>query len=172
MTECLLATETLTAFGLATHLHDIGCSVIPLRADSKIPARRWKQYQTERCTKRDLLCWFSLNDFVPAIVTGELSGLIVIDCDSVEDSDYLDDCGLGSQVRQHTRRGVHHVYRWDEEVRNTVRILDRKIDRRGDGGYVRAYPDSMLWTRDEISASAELPGELRWRLIPNWFDER
>lgn len=137
-------------FALAYGLLSEGLSVIPLLAGGKMPARRWKSYQYEHATIAELVQWFVENDYEPAIVTGEISNITVIDCDN---ADAVDDCiasGIESPMKQRTKRGVHFVFRFGGE-RNTVRVngIDG-VDRRGEGGYVKAYPDSGAWTAESI----------------------
>jgi len=135
---------------LAEHLLEEGFSIILLTADGKKPTRKWKKYQTELATFADLYDWFVCHNFSPAIVTGELSGITVIDCDSDEaDRAYVAKAGA-SPVKQRTRRGCHYVFRHDGE-RNAVKVGGmQNVDRRGEGGYVKAYEDCEAWTRDSI----------------------
>lgn len=145
--DAMLANDRFAlAFGLVCE----GFCVIPLLSDSKRPARQWKEYQYRLPTMQELVSWFIDHDFSPAIVTGEISGITVIDCD---DADALDQCldnGLESSLGQTTRRGRHMVFRHSGE-RNTVRVNGWEgVDRRGEGGYVAAYRDSGHWTREAV----------------------
>lgn len=138
-------------FALAYGLLCEGFSVIPLLADGKQPAVRWKRYQTEFANVRDLAWWFVENDYQPAIVTGELSGITVIDCDSADAIDACIESGIESNIKQATKRGMHIVFQHRGE-RNTVRVNGiAGVDRRGQGGYVKAYPGSGSWTQDRIA---------------------
>ena len=144
-------------YQLACHLHTLGFSVIPLSSTTKRPARKWTQYQTERCTHDDLVDWFQINNFQPAIVTGAVSGIIVVDCgdfDAITSNPFPP-----TQLSQRTNRGKHFVYRHPRyRVRNLVRVNDHAIDVRADGGYVVAYPDSLTWTTDGINICPAYPG--------------
>ena len=137
-------------FALAYGLLSEGFSVIPLLEGGKKPARKWKKYQTEYATILDLKEWFIDNNYEPAIVTGELSNITVIDCDSEDAIDNCTERGIESMMRQRTKRGIHFVFRHNGE-RNTVRLKGMKgVDRRGEGGYVKAYPDSGSWTVESV----------------------
>jgi hypothetical protein len=137
-------------FSLAYGLLCEGFSVIPLLSGGKMPAVKWKKYQTELATVEDLVRWFIENDFEPAIVTGELSGITVIDCDNIDAIDACLDSGIESRMTQKTNRGMHFVFRYNGE-RNTVRVNGMHgVDRRGEGGYVRAYPDCGCWTSEGV----------------------
>ena len=61
--------------------------MIPLKGKTP-PARfRWKEYQERRATLDEIRNWFGQNgEYNIGIVTGEVSGLVVVDCDSEEDT--------------------------------------------------------------------------------------
>ena len=150
----------MTTYEHAKHLYSLGMSLIPVNPDTKIPAVRWKLYQTERCTPADLRQWFQWSGFAIGIVTGELSGIVAIDCDDLDAIDTLLDYTCSGDVieeslcRQHTKRGMHFIYRHPgTDTRNTVRLLGAKIDRRADGGYIRAYADSQRWTVGDLATA-------------------
>jgi len=141
---------TNDTFRLAYSLLCEGMSIVPLLSGGKKPARKWKQYQTEYATVADLVCWFVTNDYEPAIVTGAISNITVIDCDNIDAIDACIESGIESGLQQRTKRGVHFVFRHNGE-RNTVRVNGiAGVDRRGEGGYVKAYPDSGNWTVESI----------------------
>jgi len=150
-------TERLT---LARHLAAQGFCVIPLLVGGKRPARRWKRFQTERPTDAELGEWFAEHDYEPAIVTGEISGITVVDCDSIEAAAVCEARGICSGLTQRTKRGVHLAFRHAGE-RNTTGLDGMAgVDRRGEGGYVRAYADSMACTRADVEAAPRAPGGL------------
>lgn len=137
----------MSPFQLAVTLIQQGFSIIPLSAKTKRPARKWKSYQTRFATTAELHEWFEEFDYQPAIVTGAISGITVVDCDSDQAVAAAESIGLSSEMTQRTPRGIHLVFAHNGE-RNTIRLagLDG-VDRRGEGGYVKAYPDSAHWTR-------------------------
>jgi hypothetical protein len=142
---------------LARHLASLGLCVMPLVSGGKIPARPWKRLQSERPTDAELVLWFGIHDYEPAIVTGAISGITVIDCDSPDAVRWWLGNGHASGLRQATRRGMHFVYRHAAE-RNTSRVLGIDgIDRRGQGGYVRAYADAAAWTSEALDRLTQLP---------------
>lgn len=141
-------------FAMAYKLAAKGLSIIPLCRDGKRPTRKWKKYQTQHATIFDLVEWFVVNDFSPAIVTGQLSGIMVIDCDNAVAEQACWSLGMDSPVSQHTKHGIHFIHPWAGE-RNTVNIFGTKgLDRRGEGGYVRAYPDSVDWNLESLKLTA------------------
>ena len=146
-----------TRLELARHLASQGFCILPLCAGGKRPAVKWKRLQTQRPTDAELFVWFAVNDWEPGIVTGAISGITVIDCDSPEAVAACEARGIRSSVTQRTTRGVHIVYRHNGE-RNTVLLNGMHgVDRRGEGGYVRAYPDSLMWTREAVEAAGQAP---------------
>ena len=68
----------------ATQLYHQGISVFPALVNgSKKPKGRWKQYQSKRCTPRQLRQWFKTSSpLAIAVVCGRISNnLLVIDID-------------------------------------------------------------------------------------------
>ncbi len=125
----------------ATKLHRLGFSVIPLRG--KVPAVRWKEYQTKRATLFELSDWFSGSWYEPAIVCGKISGITVYDAD---DAAAAKCCRTNLQhiLAQRTKRGRHFILKHNGE-RNQRKVCGLNLDVRGEGGYIRAYEDSISW---------------------------
>jgi hypothetical protein len=145
------------SLALARHLASQGFCVIPLLRGGKKPAVRWKRFQATRPTAAELFAWFADGDLEPGVVTGAISGITVIDCDSPEAIAACEDRGIRSSLTQRTARGLHLVFRHRGE-RNTVRVDGMPgVDRRGEGGFVRAYPDSLGWTREAVEAASAAP---------------
>lgn len=121
-----------------------GWSVIPL--SGKLPLLAWKQFQTRCPTSSEVAAWFGGGTQPPtglAIVTGKLSGLVVVDCDSAEDVSFWQEQYTSSPLIVSTGGGgVHIYYAWPDgvEVRNRTGLWGRKIDIRGEGGYATAPP--------------------------------
>jgi hypothetical protein len=65
-------------------------SVIPIQAREKRPLIAWEGFQTRRATEEEPSAWWSKwPDANVGIVTGAVSGLVVIDLDTVEASDTI-----------------------------------------------------------------------------------
>lgn len=120
-----------------------GFSVIPLKPQSKTPAiDSWKEFQERRPTESELKEWFSGADNNIAIVTGKISGIIVVDLDSKEAVDFAKG-NFHETLSVKTGRGFHLYFKYprDREVRNFQKRDDLPgIDLRADGGYVVAPP--------------------------------
>lgn len=117
-----------------------GFSIIPLRPNDKRPAVPWVKYQTERASKRQVRAWFG---GYPApnigIVTGAISGLIVLDIDPGGEES-LEGVALPSTYEVQTPRGRHVYFRWPGSPTPNKVALYPGVDLRGDGGYVVAPP--------------------------------
>lgn len=121
-----------------------GWSIVPLHG--KAPAiQSWKEFQTRLPSIDEASAWFSSGSRVPSglgVITGSLSGLVVVDCDSNDDARYWSERHPASPLVVATGGGVHYYYAMpsDAEVRNRAGVLGRKIDVRGEGGYAAAPP--------------------------------
>lgn len=125
----------------ASRYTERGLSVIPMGTDKK-PLRKWKPYQTRIATQCEIQDWAAPN---VAIVTGEVSGVVVVDCDTVENARWFWRNRGKTTVWVRTRRGVHLYFRHPgQPVRNAAPVYDSigvaRYDIRGDGGYVMAPP--------------------------------
>jgi hypothetical protein len=125
------------------YVERFGLSVIPLLDDKK-PARPWAKFQDERPKLSDIVSWASdPNVCNLGIVTGQISNLCVIDCDSRPSAEWFHTTHGGSPVMVRTKRGVHFYFRHpDERVQNASGIESggHSYDVRGDGGFVVAPP--------------------------------
>ena len=140
-------------------VHERGFSVIPLDHPSgttqtdptrigKVPVSNWKPFQTACPTDSNLRSWFGDGPRRNiGIVTGAISGIVAIDCDSPAAIAWAHRQLPPTPMATRTARGEHLFYRRSNGgVRNKVRLRtgdpDVKMDVRGDGGYVVA-PGSM-----------------------------
>ena len=119
-------------------------SVIPLKYKSKIPAiKSWKKYQSQHATDEELNKWFGNGSMNIAIVTGEISGLAVIDQDSEKAVLFAKDNKFPKTplVKTGKKHGYHAYCKFKEGVRGFQKRDDLPdIDLRGEGGYVVAPP--------------------------------
>jgi len=153
-------------------------SVIPVSRDSKKPAIPWKTYQENLANEDNLIRWFGVgSNYNIGLVTGRLSGIIVIDCDTLEASDgFVKEYPEASTTLQVvTGRGIHYYFKYEEGIRNdTGKKLGEKIDVRGDGGYV-VIPPSIhangkvyVYRKFDI---ANLPTNLQQKITGNRFND-
>jgi hypothetical protein len=67
-----------------------GFNVIPGKLSEKRPVIPWLKYQSEKATKQDLKAWFLFKGGTwPFVVCGDISHLVVVDCDSDSAMDYM-----------------------------------------------------------------------------------
>jgi len=160
----------------ATEAVEMGWNVIPLSIDSKKPLIEWKKYQTQEVTHEDLEHWFrdgvgGNRFFNLAVVTGAISGIVVVDCDNDEAVKYAERHHLTSPFVVETTRGKHYYFkhpRKGQQFRNKVGGTGRDwpaiegLDFRGDGGYV-VFPCSIK-VKDQA-----IQHVYTWK-IPDTFD--
>ena len=131
----------------ALHFYRLGMSVIPVprpsaTGDGKTPSLRWKRYQTERATEDQIRAWFQTDQNI-AIITGTVSGVVVVDSDSPAALRWTTRHLHYTPWQVQTTRGFHLFYRYPAvAVRNKAKVDTRDgrldLDVRGDGGYVIA----------------------------------
>ena len=131
-----------TNYDVAKWWHDQGASVIPIAGTSKKCPIKWQQYQSQRPTENDLNNWFNVQKYNVAIVTGEISGVTVIDIDPPDGKQSIIDNAitLDIETRMHTtpRGGEHWFYKYNPEIKQNQNILPN-VDIRNDGGYVVVF---------------------------------
>lgn len=152
-------------FHFAAEYFDRGWSVIPL--SGKRPAvSSWREFQRCRAGLSHLKQWFKDGSVNVGIVTGQLSGLVVVDCDTPDDASFWKESFPKTPLAVVTGRGGNHFYYrypMGEEVFNRAGLLNRKIDLRGQGGYVVAPPSlhpngtHYRWQESEHYCLDELP---------------
>ncbi|HEX3146819.1 MAG TPA: bifunctional DNA primase/polymerase [Gemmataceae bacterium] len=137
-----------------------GIAAIPCRPGSKIPKVRWKEFQSRLPAVDEIRSWFR-GECNVAIVT---TGMVVFDCDAIEEVQVIfDECGDTPHVLR-TPRGIHLGYRRRAGaiLGNQVRIRGRAIDLRTDGGLEMIPPSctehgDYSWIGDGLRPIAELP---------------
>lgn len=138
-----------------TYKNKYGFSVIPLGQNKKpffslLPKNKqkepiWEPFQTRQATDEEIEGWWTKEPkALIGIVTGRISGIAVIDIDSKLVSDiplafkeYTDIPTVS------TPRGFHFYFKYHEGITNTVNIGGKKVDIRGEGGYVVAPPSKL-----------------------------
>ena len=159
--------------GLTPHVPEIvlkyletDLSFIPLRPGTKEPAlSSWKEFQDRRPSAEEVAEWCA--EFPSCnwgIVTGELSGLVVLDFDSGDAEVKARERGLPETLTVQTPRGRHCYFKHPGgSVQSRAGLFD-DLDVRADGAYVVAPPSvgpdgsPYRWEQDETQRTlAELP---------------
>jgi RecA-family ATPase len=155
--------EDLPALERARQLVRSGFSIIPIPPAEKIPEKgmEWKPYQERKPTDDELVRWFGNGrPCNMAIVTGAISGIVVIDTDGPDGDAWVQAHCPPTPWRQRSSRGTHHVYRHPGvHVRNKAKLKTSSgtvpVDVRADGGYV-------------IAAGSVHPSGARYQLDGDW----
>jgi len=130
-TDILIAAHELATYGF---------SLIPVEYGGKRPTIYWKDYQTHRASDEDLQSWFAYGTNLNiGIVTGKISGVIVIDADSTDAVEWCE-ANLPPTPTVQTAQGRHYYVKFAPGIKNTVNIGGLKLDIRAEGGYVVAPP--------------------------------
>ncbi len=117
----------------ALDAYEKGIACIPVIEGTKVPAVKWKPWQTELPPPELLEEWFRTRSNIAIIC----SGMVLFDCETAEIADLvLAHCGDTPHKVRSPRGGVHLGYRRRKgvELTNKVRIKGLDIDIRTDGG--------------------------------------
>ncbi len=146
--------ETGDPLGAALAYLARGFSVIPIRGfyyagdgvlrakAGKTPLVPWQEFQKRLSTELEVREWWARwPKAAIGLVTGGLSGVAVVDFDSEEAYAHALSAGVLNTPLAKTGRGYHAYYTFPEgrRVRNSANGT-RKIDVRGEGGYVLLPP--------------------------------
>lgn len=151
-----------------------GWSVFPVSLDTKRPLIKWGDYQERLPTEEEIEEWWGKwPDARIGLITGAISGVVVVDCDNEAALAAARKAGLWSPVRVRTKRGCHLYYahpRDGQRYANKVGGYTRDpswpkadgLDFRGDGGFVLAPPSKNYeW---DIDATFDIDD------APTWHD--
>ena len=154
-----------------------GWSVLPFRAGDKRPLVAWTEYQRRRPTEAEVQAWFlETPNANVGIVTGAISGLIVLDIDPAHGGDESlrrlerEQGPLPRTVEAVTGSGGRHLYFAHPGglVHNRVGIFTG-IDVRADGGCVVAPPSLHHSGQRYRWASAHEPENCPLAPLPSWL---
>lgn len=154
-----------------------GWSVIPIRPGDKRPLVRWEDFQHRRPSEAEVRAWFrSWPGAGIGIVTGAVSGLIVIDVDvrhggaaALEQLE-REHGPVPATVECRTGGGGRHLYFGHPGgiLRNKVGLAPG-IDIRGDGGYVVAPPSLHASGVRYTWVEGRDPGSMAIAPLPGWL---
>lgn len=154
-----------------------GWSVIPVRKRTKRPAVPWRAYQKKLVSEQTLHDWFRrAPDYNVAVVTGALSGLVVLDVDPRHGGQE----SLRELERRHgklpktiesiTGGGGCHMYfsHPGGEIHNRTNFKPG-LDLRGDGGCI-VVPPSVHPSGKRYRWKKGLgPDEVKIARLPDWL---
>ncbi len=151
----------------ALEYRSMGFSVIPIRADKR-PYLKWEKFQKEKADERLIQEWWkSWPDANIGIVTGNVSGLNVVDVDSEEGMAKLEELlpdSLLTPAARTPRGGWFFYFQPENGTGNSTGFLN-DCDFRGEGGYIIAPPSKNYSWMDGLSLNevglAHLPGTIK-----------
>ena len=152
-------------------------SVIPIRAYDKRPLIKWQEFQQRRASESEINEWYQQwTNANVGIVTGKVSGIIVLDIDPQHGGDK----SLANWEKQHgslprtveikTGGGGRHLYfkHPGGVIHNKVGLAPG-IDLRGDGGCIVAPPSTHPSGNPYTWLQGHEPGEIPMAEMPNWL---
>jgi hypothetical protein len=121
-----------------------GRSVVPVTPGKKHPPLlRWEEYQHRLPTEAEVTEWWTgTPDANIALITGQVSGISVVDIDGDEGKEsFLHHLqgDIPQSLIHHTPRGAHMILKYNPGLKQTAGVLPG-IDIRNDGGYIIAPP--------------------------------
>lgn len=149
---------------------ELGLSVFPVGHDKR-PLGSWLKFQKERIeTVEEFLSLSSEYNRKQktvtgmAVVTGEISGLVVVDIDFKNGG--TDICeGIETPTVRTPSGGLHYYFLYEEGVRNAAGIV-KGVDIRAEGGYVVA-PPSKIYDLDDKN---NFINEREYTWVKSWED--
>lgn len=142
-----------------------GYSVIPIRPEDKRPYIPWKQYQTRPAKPEEIREWRArYPEAMIGIVTGLVSGLLVIDCDTPQGYEAIQNLlpeTINLPMARTPRGGCHLYLLFPDGCNLTVGSgICPGVDFRGEGGYIIAPPsvnsDGMQYSWKQGLALSEV----------------
>lgn len=149
-----------------------GWNIIPLRQDKRPTLTSWQEFQSRRVTEAEARAWFSRSANNIGVVTGEVSGLVVVDLDGDSAVQAVRERGgLPPTPCVITGKGYHYYLAHPgRPVANAAGLAGvAGLDIRGDGGYVVAPPSVHPSGRRYRWARGRSPGDLPPAPCPEWL---
>ncbi|MFC1865790.1 bifunctional DNA primase/polymerase [Chloroflexota bacterium] len=160
-----------SVFETVQALRNLGYSVVPSKG--KHPLVKWKPYQERLPTDAEHKSWRNnLKPELYGVITGKLSGVVVVDCDSPEAMQVMVDLKLHIRT---PRNGGHYYFTYPGYPVKTMAGILLNIDIRGDGGYVNAvgttskgeYKVEIMPTPDTIYSWDQMPAAIMEKMAGN-----
>ena len=155
----------------------LGWSVIPIEVRGKRPLVPWLEFQQRIATAEEIDAWYRHRaDANVGIVTGRVSGIVVVDVDPRQGGDeslrrlQQDEGLIAPTVEAETGGGGRHLYFVHPGIplQNRVGVAPG-IDLRGDGGCVVAPPSTHSSGRRYVWAPGCSPDERDLSPLPHCF---
>lgn len=117
-------------------------SVIPIKPKSKEPYIAWKEFQTRIATADELKQWFKdYPDAGIAVITGEISGIVVFDVDPRNDGSNKQFLPYKTVSSKTGGNGRHYFFKYPSTVKVDCHpSIMQGIDLKANSGYVLISP--------------------------------
>lgn len=153
---------------VALDAREKGLVCIPVLQGTKVPAVRWKRWQTEMPPEWWFRKWFEGTTMNVAIIT---TGMVLFDCENQATAEVvLAHCGATPHKVKTPGGGVHLGFRRraGATLRNQVKVKGMNFDIRTDGGLELIPPSKTAkgryeWLGEGLHAVSELPvARIEW----------
>lgn len=147
---------------------EFGFSIIPVGRDKKPLVKSWTEYQNRKPTEDEVRqWWFEFEPSGVAIITGKISGIVVLDTEKGADTNIIT---TAETPTVKTGGGGKHFYfqHPGRDIQNATRFKSL-MDIRGDGGYVVA-PPSLHGSGNEYEWIVGLNTPMAE--MPEWMDTK
>jgi len=154
---------------------ELGFSIVPIKANTKVPQINWKPYRYQRSSFEQLQIWHKQFPGCNwAVVAGKISNITVVDTDNLTALKVAEDFGLTNGCCVKTNHGHHFYFKYldDGKIRKNISGTGSKgtywpaikgLDLRIDGGYVLLPPSKGYeWQIDEADIMDEMTPYKDW----------
>lgn len=133
---------------------------------------KWTEYQERTASEQEIRTWFKNNpDLNIGIITGKVSGVIILDLDSQSANEYAIEKGLPLTPTVRTGRGWQLYFKHPGIHVKNGRNARLKIDIRGEGGYGVAPPSTHGNGRKYEWVEGQSILEIEPAECPDWLIE-
>ncbi len=158
----------------ALKLHALGWSIIPVGKDKR-PLLAWKEFQERVSTIDEIKLWFSTwPDANIAVVTGPISGIVVLDIDAKHNRS-IKEFQIPPTIISKTGGGGSHVFfKYPGKLvpNSNGSLLGVGVDIKGDAGYAILPPSSHASGNNYAWQELCAPGEMELGEIPEWLSKK
>jgi P4 family phage/plasmid primase-like protien len=146
-----------------------GWVIIPTNKDKVPLLKTWREFQSRKPTENEIRSWWSKwPDANPAVITGEISGLVVLDID-IKHNRSSKEFNIPITVCSKTGSGGEHIFFKypNQRIKSTNgQLFGAGVDIKADGGYVVLPPGENNNGSYEWLVS---PDDAELSEVPEWL---
>lgn len=153
---------------------ELNFSLLPIAKNGKVPLEKDWTNKTHY-EKSEWLKWIESGHNL-GIRTGEVSGITVIDVDlkiapTPELEEIYKELAATKTLKQNSPKGVHFIFKYDKNIKQTAKVAGTTIDIRNDGGQILCSPSKINnlnynWVNLD-SEIKNVPENVRVKLLSN-----